>query len=229
MDCRNLRVTIRLSLFVTLFPVLSVLGQTAPDPISPGASSLTAIQKETPPAECQRRTAEDFIPMTRTDREVEYIRGLVGPMAFVYSAAQAGLGQALDRPHEWGQGAEGFGLRMGSAYAAHVVGTTVTDGLAWALKEDNRYFDSGERTFGRRLRYALTSALLARREDGSRTFSFSAVGGGAGGAFISRAWQPRSTASAGDGAVAFGLGMAFRAGANVVHEFAPRSIRRFLP
>jgi hypothetical protein len=221
-------VTIRL-LSVTFFPVLLLPGQTPPDPIPLGASSLTAIHKETPPAECQRRTVEDFVPMTRTDREVEYIRGLVGPSAFVFSAAQAGLGQARDRPHEWGQGAEGFGLRMGSAYAAHVVGTTVTDGLAWALKEDNRYFASGEKSFGRRLWYALTSTLLARRNDGSQTFSFSGVGGTAGGAFISRAWQPRSTTSAGDGAVAFGLGMAFRAGTNVFHEFAPRSVLRLVP
>ena len=220
--------TLRL-LFATASSALLLLGQTAPDPIAPGTSSLAAIHKETPPAECQRQTVEDFVPMTRTDREVEYIRGLVGPSAFVYSAAQAGIGQARERPDEWGQGARGFGLRMGSAYAAHVVGTTVTDGLAWALKEDNRYFASGETSFGRRLWYALTSTLLARRDDGSRTFSFSAVGGGAGGAFISRAWQPPSTTSAGDGAVAFGLGMGFRAGVNVLHEFAPRSIRRLVP
>jgi hypothetical protein len=216
-------------LFATSSSALLLLGQTSPDPISPGTSSLATIQKETPPGRCQRRTVEDFVPMTRTDREVEYIRGLIGPSAFVYSAAQAGIGQARDRPHEWGQGARGFGLRMGSAYAGHVVGTTVTDGLAWALKEDNRYFASGEASFGTRLRYALISTLLARRDDSSRTFSFSAVGGAAGGAFISRAWQPSSTASAGDGAVAFGLGMAWRAGVNVWHEFAPRSVRRLVP
>src|SRR3954465_4124473 len=93
--------------------------------------------------ECLVRMAEDFVPMPRTERAAEYAKSLAWPQAFLYSAAAAAVGQAADRPHEWGQGARGFGLRMGSGYGGHIIGSTFESGFALGLHEDNRYFVSG--------------------------------------------------------------------------------------
>ena len=71
------------------------------------------------------------------------------------------------------------------------------------------------------------STFLARHDNGSRSFSFSRIGGTAGSAFISREWQPPSTTSAGDGAVVFGLNMATQVGFNVFREFWPDMKRHF--
>jgi hypothetical protein len=49
------------------------------------------------------------------------------------------------------------------------------------------------------------TTLLARHDNGDQSFSFSHIGSAAGAAFISRAWQPRGTTSAADGAVSFGI------------------------
>src|SRR5207248_1762003 len=130
-------------------------------------------------------------------------------------------------PQEWGQGAKGFGRRYGSDYAQLIIGQTIENGLAFGLHEDNRYFESGKRGIGR-LGYALESAFLARHDNGSRSISISAIGGAAGAAFISRAWQPHSTTSMGEGATSFGVSMGVRAGMNVAREFLPRKLRRFL-
>ena len=65
------------------------------------------------------------------------------------------------------------------------------------------------------------STLLARHDNGNTYFSFSRMGGAAGAAFISREWQPRSTTTAGDGAVSFGISMGSDVGFNVVREFWP--------
>jgi hypothetical protein len=89
------------------------------------------------------------------------------------------------------------------------------------LHEDNRYFVSGQTGFLRRTKYAIVSTLLARNDNGTQSFSFSRVGSAAGASFISRAWQPRSTTSAGDGAVSFGITMASDMGFNVFREFWP--------
>jgi hypothetical protein len=140
---------------------------------------------------------------------------------------QASIGQLRNSPHEWGQGAEGFGRRYGSGYAQRIVGQTIENGLAFGLDEDNRYFRSGKTGIGR-LGYAITSAFLARHDDGSRFISISAIGGAAGGAFISRAWQPRSTTSMGDGARSFGISIGVRVGLNVAREFLPHRIGKFL-
>jgi hypothetical protein len=73
--------------------------------------------------------------------------------------------------------------------------------------------------------YALSSGLLARRDDGSRQFSFSQTGGVAAGAFLSRLWLPHSQNSAGDGAVSFGITMGSNIGFGVVKEFLPDLVR----
>jgi hypothetical protein len=142
--------------------------------------------------------ADYFVPMTDRERWEHYAYSLVGPQAFFYSAAQAGINQARNTPYEWGQGAEGYGSRIGSAYAQRVIGATVGNGIAVALHEDSRYFKSGKTGLGR-VTYAISSALLARHDDGSHSVSFSVIGGGAA-AFVSRAWQPPSTNSAAHGA-----------------------------
>jgi len=170
---------------------------------------------------------EDFVPMTRSERAAHYARAIIGPQAFVFSAAQAGINQLRNTPKEWQQGAEGYGRRYGSAYAEHIIGQTIENGAAFVLHEDNRYFRSEKTGFGR-LGYAITSAFLARHDNGSRFISFSAFGGAAGSAFISRAWQPRSTTSMGDGATSFGINMGVRVGLNVAREFLPHRLSSFL-
>ena len=187
---------------------------------------LFALSAQTAPGECLQRTAEDFVPETRSERIAYAINGITGPTAFVYAAIRAGINQADNEPREWAQGAAGFGRRFGSAYGEHFVGEALEQGIALALHEDNRYFASGEQGFGRRLRYALASTFLARHDDGSRGIAVSSIGSAAGTAFLSRAWQPRSTRSAGDAAVTFGLTLAARAGFNVAREFSPRFFAR---
>ncbi len=185
------------------------------------ASSLSAGK------ESWVQQADSFVPMTGEERLAHYAYSLVGPQAWVYSAAQAGITQLHDTPHEWGLGAEGYRRRYGSGYAQHVIGTTVANAIAFGLHEDDRYFKSRKRGFGR-LTYALTSAFLTRQDDGSRVISFSAIGGAAAGAFIARAWQPPSTTSVTSGAQSFGIAFGIRAGVNVVREFLPRRLERVL-
>jgi hypothetical protein len=169
----------------------------------------------------------EFAPMTRYERLGNYVSGLGNPESVFNAAASAAISQATNSPKEWGGGAEAFGERIGSAFAQHIIRNTLQYGISAALHEDNRYFVSGESGFLRRTKYAVMSTLLARHDNGSRSVSFSRIGGSAGAAFISRAWQPNSTTTAGDGAVTFGFNMAAQMGFNVVREFMPDLKRRF--
>jgi hypothetical protein len=63
---------------------------------------------------------------------------------------------------------------------------------------------------------------MARSRNGSRHVSISEIGGFAGGAFISRAWQPSSNAQASNAAASMGVSIGLAAGMNVAHEFFPR-------
>jgi hypothetical protein len=179
-------------------------------------STTTAPTTPTPPA---------YTPITDSERLHNYLMGMVGPMTWVTGAASAGWGLLRDRPEEWGQGARGFGLRMGSGFAQRITRETLTFGASSLLHEDNRYIRSTETTNGARIEYALASTFLARKEDGNRRFSFSRIGGMAGSSLISRAWQPVSTGSMKSAGVNFSISLAFAAGFNVAREFLPKKLR----
>lgn len=180
------------------------------------------------PAECQVRQAEDFVPMTRTERGAFYIRSLLSPPAGLETAARAGIEQGANRQAEWQQGVTGFSRRLGSDYAERILAESFEHGFAFGLHEDNRYFASGRHGVWRRLCYAVSSSVLARHDDGSRRLSLSAIGGTAAGAFLARQWQPRSTSSSGDAAVSFGLTFGVDACFNIMREFSPRVLGRIL-
>jgi hypothetical protein len=165
--------------------------------------------------------ASDFRPLTQRERSSLYFKTMVNPLGFVKAGFSAGIDQWNDKPEEWEQGASGYGKRVASILGQYSIQRTVTFGLASALHEDNRYFNSGKKGFWTRAGYALSSSVLARHDDGRRYVSISELGGVAAGAFLSRTWQPPSQHSAGDAAVSFGITMANNMGFSVVKEFLP--------
>jgi hypothetical protein len=193
--------------------------------VAPGLcaqTSLTADRAEAPAA----IPKPEYVPLTEHERLRLYLKRLVSPEAAFRSAVGAGIDQGMDTPKEWGEGAVGYGRRFGSAYAEHIVRETLMFGSSSVLHEDNHYIRSGETGFGRRLKYALESSLLARHDDGTRQFSISKIGSALGASFIWRIWQPPSTNSVGDAMENFGIAMGVSAGFDVAREFLPDLFHR---
>ncbi len=165
--------------------------------------------------------ASNFEPLTQGQRTQIYLKTMVNPLGYMKAGFSAGIDQWKDKPEEWEQGASGYGKRFANILGQYVIQRTVTFGVASALHEDNRYFNSGKRGFCSRTGYSLASGILARHDDGTRHLSISQLGGVAAGAFLSRTWQPPSQRTLGDGAVSFGISMASNMGFGVVKEFLP--------
>jgi hypothetical protein len=197
----------------------------APQPADEAAKDSRSQEKQ-PPREYLQRTAEDFVPMTRSERFAYALNRTFSPSVLLGTTVRAGLNESRDAPKEWGQGMEGFGKRWGSVYAQHFIGVALENSAAFALHEDNRYFASGKQRVWARLLYAGESTVLARHDDGSRSLSVSALGGTAGAAFLSRTWHPPSTSSMNDAAISFGLTLAVHTAMNVAREFSPSILRR---
>lgn len=167
------------------------------------------------------KTQDQFKPLNAKERAKVYAKDLLSPFHFFLAGVSAGLTQLQDSPKEWGLGAQGYGIRFanyyGNATIANVLQMTGED----LLHEDNLYYGSGEHGIWKRVKYAVASSVLARSNDGTQHLSISQIGSTAAASFISRIWQPRSSDSAGDGAVNFGVNIASNAGVNVVREFLP--------
>jgi len=162
-----------------------------------------------------------FVPMTEGERFRQYLKDVFNPLSFVDSAASAGIGQWSDLPKEWGQGAEGYGRRYASSYAAHVLGETLLFGASSVLHEDNRYVPSRHYGFGPRIEHALARTFRARDDHGKKRVSVSRIVSFAGTAFISRRWQPASNRNFRSGAINLGTSTAVAFGFNVAREFLP--------
>jgi len=197
---------IALSIFIAMF--FAACGSSTTTGGGPYGGGGTTNPPATPPDPVSI-PSQPYTPLTGDERLHGYIKATVGPMTWVTGAFSAGWGQLRDRPHEWGQGARGFGLRMGSGFAQRVTRETLTYGAASLLHEDNRYFRSTDTAKGKRLEYAILSTFLARKEDGTREFSYSRIGGMLGSSLISRTWQPASTGSMNSAGVNFGTASCF--------------------
>ena len=187
-----------------------------------------AAQTAAPTAAPGATVPQPYIPLILSERANGYAGNVVGPMAWFSAAVGAGIGQWRDSPWEWKQGARGYGLRYGSGFAARVTRETITFSAATLLHEDNRYFRSPSTGTGARLKYAIFSTFLARKDDGTRRFSFSGIGGMFGSAMISRTWQASSNAGFDNGMVNFGSQIGVAAGLNVAREFLPKRLRTII-
>jgi hypothetical protein len=197
---------------------VALFGQAGAEPAEPPAASSMIARGQ---------TAKDaYRPLTEHERLRLYLKRLAGPEALFRTAVGAGIDLGMDTPKEWGEGALGYARRFTSAYAEHVVRETLLYGSSSVLHEDNHYVRSGETGFGRRLKYALESSVLARHEDGSRHFSVSKIGSYAGASFLWRIWQPPSTNSAGNAMENFGIAMSVSTGFDVAREFLPDLLHR---
>lgn len=151
----------------------------------------------------------------------------VGLRPALISGLVAGMRHLTDSPEEWGQGASDYGKRFASRYGRLVICESIQFGLGAALREDNRYLRSSRSGFLPRLGYAVSSTVLARKPDGGRTLSFSALAGHSGSAIAAAHWYPSSNSRAAEAAKLTGFSLGMTAGVNVAREFAPELKRLF--
>jgi hypothetical protein len=150
---------------VAALPVLARAQSLADSESSSGNGAITVVQPELAYARPTQKT-----------KLRNYVFDTFGPYPIAGAALAAGIGQAYNTPPEWGQGAEGYGKRIGSYFGIAAVSTTTRYGLAQAFKEDTLYYRCECKGIFPRFRHAVISTLTARRgEDGHRVFSFPAL------------------------------------------------------
>ncbi|MGC4048823.1 MAG: hypothetical protein QM757_04790 [Paludibaculum sp.] len=120
--------------------------------------------------------ASGYTKPTEATEFRNYLFSAFGPYPIVGAAFAAGISQAGNGVPEWGQGAEGFGKRMGSNFAIGAVSTTTRYALSAAFDEDAVYYPCQCKGAMRRLGHAVLSTVTARRgADGHRVLSIPAI------------------------------------------------------
>lgn len=218
--------------------VLSVFVLTATQYCLAGAGGGQATGPETASPQSSKRIlyvvpAYDVVPastayrpLTAADKLSLFARETFDPFTAVKAAADAGLGQALDRPH-YGQGGESYGKRLGAALADSASADFFSNfAFPALLRQDPRYFQSASGHNSHRFRYALSRVVVTRNDSGQHSFNFSQVLGTLSAAALSNAYYPNRDRTVGYTLGRFGERLAVQAGVNVLKEFWPELRRK---
>lgn len=171
--------------------------------------------------------AEPWRQITGTERFTNYASLTFAPYAGLSSLFGGAISQAIDSPHEWGQGSGSFRMRFASSYGSILVANTIIYGSSAVFRDDNRYFRSNKDGFKARLAHVLVSPYQAHGNAGQLRFSASSFLGGVGGASIPLLWSPASWQGWNNVAVNYAIWYGGLAGINFVREFYPSLVRHY--
>jgi hypothetical protein len=121
----------------------------------------------------------------------------IDPVTFAATGVYAGLEQLGNRYPEFGQGAQGYAKRYGTAYTsaftAIYIGNAVMPSL---LKQDPRYFYKGTGSVASRLLYAAASSVICKGDNGRWQPNYSFITGSIAVGGISTLYYPISGSTA---------------------------------
>lgn len=210
------------------FPLLASLAVSLPYVLL-AASPPQPGQLPKPPDSLQVPNTVSAPPFTvgdKFDYRVVQSFGLRGVAGALVGAA---FGQALDSPHEWGQGVQGYSERFASGFGGNLTRQTFAFGLESVLHEDPRYFPSDDHRKKARLLNALKQVIICKTDSGHSSFAYARVASDFGAGQFVNLWQPASTGGVGDGIKRSFIGLGTDAVYNLMQEFVPftrpRSLR----
>ena len=146
-------------------------------------------------------------------------KDLSSPAFFARVGAWAAVQQANNTPH-YGQGAEGYGKRVGAGLAdsttENLFGNAILPSL---LHQDPRYFYQGTGTKWSRARHAIAAPFVCKGDNGKSQLNYSTWGGSLISASISTAYYPEANRGAGHVFGTFGIGLGLHVGSSLAQEF----------
>jgi Carboxypeptidase regulatory-like domain len=141
------------------------------------------------------------------------------PVTVAGVAMVSGVRQAANSP-KYGQGWAAYGERFGATAADGftdiMIGGAILPSL---LHEDPRYFYQGTGTTKSRIRHAILSPFIGRRDNGTWGPNYSSLGGDLASSAISNLYFPQANRGAGLVFSQFAFGTAERVGASLAQEF----------
>lgn len=166
----------------------------------------------------------DPAPLTAKLKFQLAFKVVVDPVTAAAVGLYSGIEQAGDRP-SYGQGAKGFGKRVGANAAGGftdiMIGGAILPSL---LHQDPRYFYKGTGTTMSRMRYAMSRPFVCKGDNGKWQPNYSSIGGDLGSSAISYTYFPKSDRGVGMIFTNFAINTGERTVASLAQEFL---LRRF--
>ena len=161
------------------------------------------------------------------DKFLLFVHDTVDPVTFLDAAYNAEITQAENRDPSFGQGAAGYGKRVGAGLASHASSGFLKDfAYPTIFSEDPRYYRLAHGSKGKRLLHAACHVFIAHREDGTDMFNFTEWLGTSSAIVLSNVYYPDNKRGFSPAAQRFGYSVLGDAGFDVLREFWPEIARK---
>jgi hypothetical protein len=170
----------------------------------------------------------DALPLTSGQKFQLFFKSQTDPWPFGLAAVVAGIDQAEDDHHEYGQGFQGYAKRYGAAWGDAFIGNFFGNAVLTSLwHEDPRYFQKGTGSYTSRALWAATSTVWCKRDNGGWGPNYANVVGNLIGAAIANVYYPASERTVTD-TITRGLTVSAEGivGSEVI-EFWPDMVRHY--
>ncbi len=156
---------------------------------------------------------------------------VLDPINLVITAGFAGVEQATNSYPGWSQSTSGYFKRFGAANGDNLVGTFLGGYLFPVIfHQDPRYFYMGKGTILHRTLYALSTAVIARGDNGKWQPGYAAILGDFGAGAVSNLYYPANSRQGASLTIENGfLSLAADGVGNVIQEFLLRHLTRNPP
>jgi hypothetical protein len=152
------------------------------------------------------------------------------PVAFIGISLGAGIEQARNIFPGYGQGVEGYAKRWGALFANGRTSDFLNRAVFPSLfHQDPRYFYQGSGSTWSRVRHAVGDAFVARSDSGHLMPNYSYLLGNISSSALSNLYYPASSRGAGLILTNAVVGLAGRAGQNLVREFIFKHLTKHVP
>ena len=175
-------------------------------------------------------THQNALPMTPGEKFHLALKSGVDPFVWVAAGIQAGISQATDGFHDYGQGAQGYGKRYGAAMADATASNFFSNFIyPVMLREDPRYFRVGTGSVKHRIGLSLVQVVVGYKDNGKRAFSFSNVLGAFSTGGLSNFYYPPSDRGFGLTMSRTGISLMYGGLSNILSEFWPEIQNKLRP
>jgi len=162
------------------------------------------------------------VSMSSPEKFRLFVRNTTDPSTVIYAAFTAGIKQADNKLSGYGQGAGGYGKRLGAGLAnATSAGFFRTFLFASLLHEDPRYFRQGSGPIRNRLEHAMIRPVVTRKDSGGSRFNWSGLLGSIAASSLSNAYYPATDRGVGPTFRRVATGIPISVIDNLIHEFGP--------
>jgi hypothetical protein len=161
-------------------------------------------------------------PLTPGQKFHLFVKGTVDPFNWATIGVQAGISQAYNDFPQYGQGAAGYAKRYGAAFADSTSsGFFANFAYPVLLKEDPRYFRSGEGTITRRIGYSLAQEFVGHKDSGGKTVNWSNILGAFSAGGLSNLYYPSDDRGFGLTMSRVGISLIYGSAGGIISEFWP--------